>query len=72
MHLPARVAVLGSSCHSLDGSTESGIATAFARFALEPKEGLALAEEIVPFYSGKGDFVGSTDLATVNWIVPTT
>lgn len=48
------------------------IATAFGRFALEPEDGLALADEIVPFYSGKGDFVGSTDLATVSWVVPTT
>ncbi len=47
------------------------IATAFARFGLEPREGVALCDTIFPPESGDSTLVGSTDVGTVSWVVPT-
>lgn len=47
------------------------IAASYGRFALKPKEGQALCEEIFPLNAGDGTLVGSTDVGTVSWVVPT-
>lgn len=51
--------------------TEEDIASSFARFGLKPRKGLALCDTIFPPESGDGSFVGSTDVGTVSWVVPT-
>jgi aminobenzoyl-glutamate utilization protein B len=51
--------------------TEEDIASSFARFGLKPRKGLALCDTIFPPESGDGTFVGSTDVGSVSWVVPT-
>lgn len=47
------------------------IAAAYGRFDLKPKEGEALSDEIYPLGAGNDTSVGSTDVGTVSWVVPT-
>ncbi|MBX5043335.1 amidohydrolase [Rhizobium lentis] len=47
------------------------IAASYGRFALKPKEDEPLCEEIFPLNAGDGTLVGSTDVGTVSWVVPT-
>jgi aminobenzoyl-glutamate utilization protein B len=51
--------------------TEEDIVSSFARFGLKPRKGVALCDTIFPPESGDGSFVGSTDVGTVSWVVPT-
>jgi aminobenzoyl-glutamate utilization protein B len=51
--------------------TEEDIASSFARFGLKPRKGVALCDTIFPPESGDGSYVGSTDVGTVSWVVPT-
>ena len=51
--------------------TEDDIRSAFDRFGLPYREGLALCDAIFPPESGDGTLVGSTDVGTVSWVVPT-
>jgi aminobenzoyl-glutamate utilization protein B len=51
--------------------SEEDIATAFARFGLKPRKGVALCDTIFPPESGDGTIIGSTDVGTVSWVVPT-
>ncbi|HEX3350354.1 MAG TPA: M20 family metallopeptidase [Acetobacteraceae bacterium] len=50
---------------------ENDIATAFARFGLQPRAGVPLCDLVFPPNSGDGTLVGSTDVGTVSWVVPT-
>jgi aminobenzoyl-glutamate utilization protein B len=47
------------------------ILAAYGRFGLKPRDGEALSEEIYPLGSGVDTSVGSTDVGTVSWVVPT-
>jgi aminobenzoyl-glutamate utilization protein B len=47
------------------------IAASYGRFALKPKKDQPLCEEIFPLNAGDGTLVGSTDVGTVSWVVPT-
>ncbi|MCU4178432.1 M20 family metallopeptidase [Bosea sp. BH3] len=47
------------------------IAAAYGRFDLTPKPGEALSDEIYPLGAGNDTSVGSTDVGTVSWVVPT-
>jgi aminobenzoyl-glutamate utilization protein B len=47
------------------------IADSYRRFNVLPKEGQALCDSIFPPQSGDGSIVGSTDVGTVSWVVPT-
>ena len=51
--------------------TEEDIVSSFARFGLKPRKGVPLCDTIFPPESGDGTFVGSTDVGTVSWVVPT-
>lgn len=51
--------------------SENDIADAFRRFGVEPKEGLALCVDIYQPYKGDNSLVGSTDVGSVSWVVPT-
>jgi metal-dependent amidase/aminoacylase/carboxypeptidase family protein len=51
--------------------TEEDIAFSFARSGLKPRKGVALCDLIFPPESGDGSYVGSTDVGTVSWVVPT-
>ena len=51
--------------------TPQDIASAFKRFGLTPRPGVVLCDTIVPPESGDGTLVGSTDVGTVSWVVPT-
>ena len=51
--------------------SEDDILASFARFGLEPRKGVTLCDTIFPPGSGDGTLVGSTDVGTVSWIVPT-
>jgi len=51
--------------------TDEDIASSFARFGLKPRRGVPLCDTIFPPESGDGSFVGSTDVGTVSWVVPT-
>jgi len=51
--------------------SQEDIATSFARFGLKPRKGLSLCDDIFPPESGDGTLVGSTDVGTVSWVVPT-
>jgi aminobenzoyl-glutamate utilization protein B len=51
--------------------TDEDIASAFLRFGLKPRPGTVLCDTIVPPESGDGTLVGSTDVGTVSWVVPT-
>ena len=47
------------------------IAASFARFGLPSRDDLPLADFITPPDAGDGSSVGSTDVGTVSWVVPT-
>ena len=47
------------------------ISASYARFGLKPKKGQALCDIIYPLGGGDGSIVGSTDVGTVSWVVPT-
>ncbi|RYE61155.1 MAG: amidohydrolase [Hyphomicrobiales bacterium] len=47
------------------------IAASYGRFGLKPKNGQALCDVIFSPESGDGTLVGSTDVGTVSWVVPT-
>ncbi|MGH6859557.1 MAG: M20 family metallopeptidase [Phyllobacterium sp.] len=47
------------------------IAASYRRFNIVPKKGQALCDSIFPPESGDGSIVGSTDVGTVSWVVPT-
>jgi aminobenzoyl-glutamate utilization protein B len=51
--------------------TEEDIKSSFARFGLKPRMGVPLCDMIFPPESGDGTLVGSTDVGTVSWVVPT-
>ena len=51
--------------------TEEDIATAFARFGMKPVPGATLCDFVAPAPGGDGTLVGSTDVGTVSWVVPT-
>jgi aminobenzoyl-glutamate utilization protein B len=51
--------------------SEADIQASFARFGLKPRVDVALADVIFRPESGNGDLVGSTDIGTVSWVVPT-
>lgn len=47
------------------------ILTSYGRFGLAPKDGEALHESVYPLGSGNDTIVGSTDVGSVSWVVPT-
>ncbi|MBW4963390.1 M20 family metallopeptidase [Sulfitobacter sp. CW3] len=47
------------------------IRAAFTRFGVTPQMDLALCDFVVPLTQGRGSGVGSTDVGTVSWVVPT-
>ncbi|MGK2888516.1 MAG: hypothetical protein ACSLEN_03570 [Candidatus Malihini olakiniferum] len=47
------------------------IANSYARFSVKPKSDESLHEGIYPLYSPDDSFIGSTDVGTVSWVVPT-
>ncbi len=51
--------------------TQDDIATSAARFGLVPQPGESLSNAIYPLGAGDGTLVGSTDVGTVSWVVPT-
>ncbi|MGO4525932.1 M20 family metallopeptidase [Microvirga sp. 2MCAF35] len=51
--------------------TAEDIKSSFARFGLKPRMGVPLGDVIFPPESGDGTLVGSTDVGTVSWVVPT-
>ncbi|AYD03553.1 M20 family metallopeptidase [Neorhizobium sp. NCHU2750] len=51
--------------------TTADIKASFARFGLKPRSGVSLCDVIFPPESGDGTIVGSTDVGTVSWVVPT-
>ncbi|WP_376709259.1 M20 family metallopeptidase [Pseudochrobactrum lubricantis] len=54
-----------------DTLSKEDISDAFRRFGVEPKDGLALCEEVYKPYNGDNSLVGSTDVGSVSWVVPT-
>ncbi|WP_440408429.1 M20 family metallopeptidase [Neorhizobium petrolearium] len=51
--------------------TPDDIASSYARFDLKPGKDKPLCDLIVPLYAGDGSMVGSTDVGSVSWLVPT-
>ncbi|ACM30045.1 M20 family metallopeptidase [Rhizobium rhizogenes] len=51
-------------------STED-IAASYGRFGLKPKKDQGLCDTVFPLGAGDGTLVGSTDVGTVSWVVPT-
>ncbi|OCJ02131.1 amidohydrolase [Agrobacterium sp. 13-626] len=51
-------------------STED-IAASYGRFGLKPKKDQGLCDTVFPLGAGDGTLVGSTDVGTVSWLVPT-
>lgn len=51
--------------------TSEDIAASFERFGLKLRRDLALCDSIFPLGSSDGTSVGSTDVGTVSWVVPT-
>ncbi|CDZ32355.1 Aminobenzoyl-glutamate utilization protein B [Neorhizobium galegae bv. officinalis] len=51
--------------------SQADIATSFGRFGLKVRKGVSLCDVIFPPDSGDGTLVGSTDVGTVSWVVPT-
>ncbi|AYG63218.1 M20 family metallopeptidase [Rhizobium jaguaris] len=47
------------------------IAASYGRFGLKPKKSQGLCDIIFPLDAGDGTLVGSTDVGTVSWVVPT-
>ncbi|TWF49418.1 M20 family metallopeptidase [Neorhizobium alkalisoli] len=51
--------------------TPADIKASFARFGLKPRASVSLCDVIFPPNAGDGTIVGSTDVGTVSWVVPT-
>jgi aminobenzoyl-glutamate utilization protein B len=51
--------------------TPADIATSFTRFGLKLRKGVPLCDVIFPPEAGDGTLVGSTDVGSVSWVVPT-
>jgi aminobenzoyl-glutamate utilization protein B len=51
--------------------SQEDILSTYKRFNVMPKKGQALCDSIFPPESGDGSIVGSTDVGTVSWVVPT-
>ncbi|WP_411036555.1 M20 family metallopeptidase [Shinella sp. BYT-45] len=51
--------------------SDADIAASFGRFGLKVRKGVPLCDVIFPPESGDGTLVGSTDVGTVSWVVPT-
>jgi aminobenzoyl-glutamate utilization protein B len=51
--------------------SDEDIKTSGARFGIKSRRGEPLGEVIFPPESGDGTLVGSTDVGTVSWVVPT-
>ncbi|MCL2892421.1 M20 family metallopeptidase [Brenneria tiliae] len=51
--------------------TAEDISGSYARFGVKPQPGLTLHDGIYPLYSPNEAFIGSTDVGTVSWVVPT-
>lgn len=51
--------------------SDADIAASFGRFGLKVRKGVPLCDIIFPPESGDGTLVGSTDVGTVSWVVPT-
>ncbi|WP_117190360.1 M20 family metallopeptidase [Rhizobium terrae] len=51
--------------------SQEDIATSFGRFGLKVRKGVSLCDVIFPPESGDGTLVGSTDVGSVSWVVPT-
>ncbi|GHC72970.1 M20 family metallopeptidase [Limoniibacter endophyticus] len=51
--------------------TPEDIASSYARFQVQPKKDAPLCDLIVPLYAGDSTIVGSTDVGSVSWVVPT-
>ncbi|MFJ6324783.1 MULTISPECIES: M20 family metallopeptidase [unclassified Rhizobium] len=51
--------------------SQDDISASYARFGLKPRKDRSLCDLIYPLYSGDGSIVGSTDVGTVSWVVPT-
>jgi aminobenzoyl-glutamate utilization protein B len=51
--------------------SQEDILSSYKRFNVTPKKGQALCDGIFPPDSGDGSIVGSTDVGTVSWVVPT-
>jgi len=51
--------------------SEEDIAASWQRFGMKPRKGVPLADMIYPLGAGDGSSVGSTDVGTVSWVVPT-
>lgn len=51
--------------------SDADIAASFGRFGLKVRTGVSLCDVIFPPESGDGTLVGSTDVGTVSWVVPT-
>jgi aminobenzoyl-glutamate utilization protein B len=51
--------------------TPEDIKASFSRFGLKVRKDLTLCDTIFPPESGDGTSVGSTDVGTVSWVVPT-
>jgi aminobenzoyl-glutamate utilization protein B len=51
--------------------TEEDIAAAFARAGLPMRAGVVLCDVIAPLGGGDATLVGSTDVGTISWVVPT-
>jgi aminobenzoyl-glutamate utilization protein B len=47
------------------------ISSSYARFHLKPNKDEPLCDLILPLYAGDGSMVGSTDVGSVSWVVPT-
>ena len=47
------------------------IVAAYGRFGLKPRLDEPLSKEVYPLGSGVNSLVGSTDVGTVSWVVPT-
>ncbi len=47
------------------------ISASYGRFGLKPKKDKGLCDLVFPLGAGDGTLVGSTDVGTVSWVVPT-
>jgi aminobenzoyl-glutamate utilization protein B len=51
--------------------TPEDISASYGRFGLTPRKDRGLCDLIFPLNAGDGTLVGSTDVGTVSWVVPT-
>jgi aminobenzoyl-glutamate utilization protein B len=51
--------------------TPEDISASYGRFGLTPRKDRVLCDLIFPLNAGDGTLVGSTDVGTVSWVVPT-